>query len=62
MSVFPSPARFRAIPPDTPHSIILCIPKWDDHLGNKIQADLLETTYPRIHIQNFVKQVRCIPF
>jgi hypothetical protein len=66
MSVFPSPVRCRAIPPDTPHSVILCLPKWEDNVDlansrNKILIDISETTYPRILIHNFVKQVRCIP-
>ena len=64
MSVFPSPARCRAIPPDTPHSIINSLPEWEDNLeisaGNKVLCDLLETTYPRFFIHMFVKQVRLL--
>ena len=66
MSVFPSPARCRGIPPDTPHSIIICLPEWEDNLeiakGNKILVDLLETTYPRFVLHMFVKQVCSIPY
>ena len=64
MSVFPSPARCRGIPPDTPHSIIFSLPEWEDNVelvtGNKILINSLETTYPRFVIHMFVKQVRCI--
>jgi cystathionine gamma-synthase len=63
MSVFPSPVRCRGIPPDTPHSVIISLPEWEDNVelakGNKILIDLLETTYPRFVIHIFVKQVRC---
>lgn len=66
MSVFPSPPRGRAIPPDTPHSVIVSLPEWEDNVqlskGNKILCNSLETTYPRFHFQWFVKQVRYIPF
>ena len=62
MSVFPSPARCRGIPPDTPHSVIISLPEWEDvaELGsyNKMLTDLLETTYPRFFFHIFVKQVR----
>ena len=62
MSVVPSPARCRAIPPDTPHSIIICLPGWDDNVevatGNQMLLEALETTYPRFFIHIFVKQVR----
>lgn len=54
------------IPPDTPHTVIFSLPKWEDvlQLGNysKILVDLLETTLPRQIIHKFVKQVRCMPF
>ena len=63
MSVLPSPARCRAIPTDTPHSVIICLPEWEDNTeiatGNKMLIDSLETTYPRFFIHIFVKQVRC---
>ena len=66
MSLFPSPARCRMIPPDIPHTVIFSLPKWEDvvQLGNysKILDDLLETTFPRHIIHEFVKQVRCMPF
>jgi hypothetical protein len=62
MSVFPSPARGRSIPPDTPHSILFSLPEWEDNIeiakGNKILCDTLETTYPRFQVPIFVKQVR----
>jgi cystathionine gamma-synthase len=62
MSVFPSPARGRSIPPDTPHSILFSLPEWEDNIelakGNKILCDTLETTYPRFQVAIFVKQVR----
>ena len=54
------------IPPDTPHTVIFSLPKWEDvvQLGNysKILVDLLETTFPHQIIHKFVKQVRCMPF
>ena len=63
MSLFPSPTRCRGIPLDTPHTIIISLPTWDDNVelgkGNKI-LDLLETTYPRFVPHMFVKQVRYI--
>ena len=66
MSVFPSPARCRGIPPDTPHSIIISLPEWEDVVEisnlNGMLIDLLETTYPRFVIHIFVKQVNCIPY
>ena len=62
MSVFPSPVRCRAIPLDTPHSVIMCLPEWEDNVEladhNKKLIDLLETTYPRFAIHKIVKQVR----
>jgi hypothetical protein len=65
MSVFPSPVRCRAIPPDTPHSVIMCLPEWEDNVEfakfDKALIDLLETTYPRFVIHKIVKQVR-IPY
>ena len=63
MSLFPSPTRCRGIPLDTPHTIIISLPAWDDNValgkGNKI-LDLLETTYPRFVLHMFVKQVHII--
>lgn len=65
MSVYPSPAQCRGIPPDTPHSVIISFPEWEDIVeiakGNKILIDKLETTYPRFVFHMFVKQVR-IPY
>jgi hypothetical protein len=62
MSVFPSPARCRGIPPDTPHTVIVSLPEWEDNVelakNNKILIDLLEATYPRFIAHMFVKQVR----
>lgn len=64
MPVFPSPSVGKAIPPDTPHSIIMCLPEWDDVVevgkGTKKWRDLLEATYPRFAFQTLVKQVRYI--
>jgi hypothetical protein len=58
----PSPTRGRAIPPDTPHSIIVSLPEWEDNVqlskGDKLLCNSLETTYPRFQFQWFVKQVR----
>ena len=31
-SVCPSPARGKAIPPDTPHSVIVSLPEWEDNV------------------------------
>ena len=64
--MFPSPARCKAIPPDTPHTVIMSLPEWDDNVklgsGNKILCDLLETTYPRFALHRLVKQVRYITY
>ena len=64
MALFPSPTRCRGIPLDTPHTVIISLPAWDDNVelgkGNKIILDLLETTYPRFFLHMFVTQVRYI--
>ena len=64
--MFPSPSRGRAIPPDTPHSVIVSLPEWEDNVqlskGNKNLCNSLETTYPRFQFQWFVKKVRYISF
>lgn len=59
MSVLPSPARGKVIPTDTPHSVIMSLPEWDDNiaLATGKLGDLLETTYPRFVLHTFVKQV-----
>ena len=66
MSSFPSPARCKGIPPDTPHSVIFSLPEWEDVIEiakhNKILIDLLETTYPRFVMHTFVTQVRLVSF
>jgi len=50
MSPFLSPARCRGIPPDTPHSVIVSLPEWDNNVGlatgNKTLFEWSETTYP----------------
>lgn len=57
----PSPAVARAIPPDTPHSVIHSLPEWQDNVdyseGKKELFDSFETTYPRFVIHPLVKQV-----
>ena len=62
--MIPSPARCRGIPLDTPHTVIISLPGWEDNVelarGNKILIDSLEVTYPRFVIHMFVQQVRCI--
>ena len=59
MSLPPSPAVGKAIPPNTPHTIIISLPEWNDSLAlaeDKLD-DVLETTYPRFNINPAVKQV-----
>ena len=62
MSLFPSPGLCRGIPRDTPHTIIISLPAWNNavELGKGKILDLPETTYPRFVLHTFVKQVRYI--
>ena len=59
MSLSPSPACGKGIPLDTPHSVIISLPKWSDNIAlceHKLD-DILEATYPRFSLDAFVKQV-----
>ncbi|KAF8150620.1 pyridoxal phosphate-dependent transferase [Crassisporium funariophilum] len=60
MSLFPSPDLAKAIPPNTPHSVVHSLPEWKDNVefakSNQALFDSLETTYPRFVLHPFVKQ------
>ncbi|KAF8811472.1 PLP-dependent transferase [Phlegmacium glaucopus] len=62
MSLFPSPARCGGIPPDTPHTVLISLPEWNDNVeiskhNTTLQFDWTETTYPRFVLHPFVKQL-----
>ena len=59
MSLPLSPPAGKGIPPNTPHTLIISLPEWDDSqaLVNGKLKDVLETTYPRFDLDFAVKQV-----
>lgn len=56
-----SPPLARAIPPDTPHSIVHSLPEWKDNIdfavSKKELFDALEATYPRFVLHPLVREV-----
>ncbi|KAE9396407.1 PLP-dependent transferase [Gymnopus androsaceus JB14] len=55
-----NPPLARAIPPKTPHSLIISLPTWQDNVNfgkGTIDQALMETTYPRFAIHPLVRSV-----